>query len=141
MKDFNEADNLTEQSPQQVIEKVKSIATEGCNNACDRAKEMVRKNPVPTVLGALVFGAAVGYLILSKKDSTLTERLIRESESTRRAFGQVPGRVTSLFNDGVDAASRKASKASDFLHDLPTDDILSSISNSLNRLSNRLKFW
>jgi hypothetical protein len=131
-----------EQSPQQVIEKVKDFASESCGTACTKVKDVVKKNPVPTVLGALVFGAAVGYLVFSRsQEERVTDRLVRESLSARDRLSSARGRFSSLLHDGYDSASSGASKASDFLHDLPTSDLVDSVSKTLNRLSNRLKFW
>lgn len=138
-----------QEMPEQVLEKVKSAASEHCHSACHRAKEMVTRNPIPTVFGALVFGAAVGYLVYSRREQlTLPDRLIRETEAFGKRLSHAPGRISSLFHDGVEMAStgaHKASnyahKASDYLHDLPTNDVLDSISSSLNRICNRLKFW
>ena len=131
-----------QESTQEVIDKVKTIASERCHNACDRTKKMIRENPVPTVLGALVFGAAIGYLVLSRREETsLYDRLIHDSASARRRLAAAPGRLSSIFHDGLDAASRRASRASDYIHDLPTDEVVDSVSSSLNRLANRLKFW
>jgi hypothetical protein len=113
--------NLQEM-PEQVLEKVKCAANESCSSACHRAKDMITRNPVPTVLGAMVFGAAVGYLVFSR-------------------LSHAPGRVSSLFHDGVEMASAGAGKASNYLHDLPTREVLDNISGSLNKICNRLKFW
>jgi hypothetical protein len=134
-------DQLPEESPQQVIDKVKDFASESCTTACTKVKDVVKKNPVPTVLGALVFGAAVGYLVFSRRDESVTERLVRESLSARDRFSSARDRLSSILHDGYDTASSKAGKASDFFHDLPTSDVVDSVSSSLNRLCNRLKFW
>ncbi len=140
MNASNATETHPEQSAQQVIEKVKTLASERCHSACDRTKEMIKKNPVPTVLGALVFGAAVGYLVLSRRES-IADRLVRESHSARRRFSEVPGRFSSLLHDGYDVASRGADKASSFFHDLPTDEVADTLTKSINRLCNRIKFW
>lgn len=129
-------------SPETTLDKVTTLASDRCHQVCDHAKEVVRKNPVPTVLGALVFGAAVGYLVLSRRPSeSYTDRVVREALSARNRLAATPSRLSSILHDGLESASRGAGRASSFLHDLPTDDVLSSISHSLNRVSNRLKFW
>lgn len=127
-------------SPAQVVDKVKAIASERCHLACDRASEMVRKNPLPTVLGALAFGAAVGYLVFSSRPS-IGDRLVRESGAARRRLSEAPGFLSSLFHDGCEVASRQAGRASSFVHDLPAEEVLHSISSKLDRISKRLKFW
>lgn len=142
MKASNTEEIDLQEMPSQVLEKVKSAASEQCSTACHRAKEIVTKNPIPTIFGALVFGAAVGYLVYSRRESlSIPDRFVRETESFRRRLHDAPGRLSSLFHDGVDAASAGAGKASGFIHDLPTSDVLHSISGSLNRICNRLKFW
>ena len=128
----------------EVVDKVKSLANEAgvrCHSACDRAKEIVTKNPVPTVLGVLVFGAAVGYLLYSRRDASFYDRLVSEADHARRRLRSAPSRLSSLLNDGIGSASRHAHRASDYIHDLPADDMIDSVSNSINRLRNRLKFW
>lgn len=140
------ADIDTQETPAQVLERVTTEAAERCHHTCSRAKEIVKKNPIPTIAGALVFGAAVGYLVYSRRDRvTIPDRLLKEANGFRRALGCGSDRLSSLVHEGVDAASQRARqasrRASDYLHDLPTDDILHSVSDSLNRLGNRLKFW
>jgi hypothetical protein len=133
--------NLQEM-PEQVLEKVKCAANESCSSACHRAKDMITRNPVPTVLGAMVFGAAVGYLVFSRREQLdLPHRLVRETERFGRRLSHAPGRVSSLFHDGVEMASAGAGKASNYLHDLPNREVLDNISGSLNKICNRLKFW
>ncbi len=142
MKAAHHDDIDLQEMPEQVLEKVKAAASEQCSTACHRAKEMVTRNPVPTVLGALVFGAAVGYLVYSRREHlSLPDRFVRETEAFGRRLSHAPDRISSLFHDGVEMASTGAGKASDYLHDLPTRDVLDSISGSLNRICNRLKFW
>lgn len=138
----NTEPNQSGDSPAQVVDKVKAIASERCHLACDRASEMVRKNPLPTVLGALAFGAAVGYLVFSSRGTpSIGDRLVRESRSARSRLAEAPGFLSSLFHDGAEAASRQASRASSFVHDLPAEEVLHSISSKLDRISKRLKFW
>jgi hypothetical protein len=140
MKASDEID--PQETPAEVLERVKSSAVDHCHNACGRAKEMVTKNPLPTIFGALVFGAAVGYLVYSRRDHlALPDRLAREAGSLRGTLSSGSRRLSSLLHDGLDVASQRAHQASSYLHDLPTDDVLHSVSHSLNRLCNRLKFW
>jgi hypothetical protein len=136
------ADIDTQETPSQVLERVTSEAGEHCHLACNRAKEIVRKNPIPTICGALVFGAAVGYLVYSRRERiTIPDRFVREAASLRRALGSGSDRLSSLVHDGMDRATQRARQASGYLHDLPTDDLVHTMSDSFNRLCNRLKFW
>lgn len=140
MKSAAEEIDLQEM-PEQVLEKVKS-AGDHCNTACRRAVDAVKRNPIPAVLGAMVFGAAVGYLIYSRReDITIPDRFAREAEALRRRLRNAPDRLSSLLHDGVERASAGAGKASDFIHGLPANDVIDSITGSLNRTCNRLKFW
>jgi hypothetical protein len=134
--------NTAEETPTQTFDKVRTLATEKCHSACDQAKELVKKNPLPTVLGALAFGAAIGYVVYSRREShSLADRLLRESRSVRRQLAGVPGRFSSILHDGLDVASQGAGRANRFIHDLPTDHVLDSVSGAVNRAINRLKFW
>lgn len=140
MKSSAEID--TQETPAEVLERVKSDAGERCQLACHRAKEIVTKNPIPTIFGALVFGAAVGYLVYSRREHlSLPDRLVKETGSLRRALGSGSDRLSSLLHDGLDVASQRARQASGYIHDLPTDDVIHSVSDSLQRLRNRIKFW
>jgi len=132
----------TQETPAQVLERVTTDAQQRCNLACNRAKEIVTKNPIPTICGALVFGAAVGYLIYSRREPlSLADRFSKDANSLHRALGSGPDRLSSLLHDGYDVASERARQASGYIHDLPTDDLVHSVSDSINRLRNRLKFW
>lgn len=140
MKTFDEID--TQETPSQVLERVRSSARESCETACVKARHLVAKNPIPTVFGALVFGAAVGYLVYSRREQfSLPDRLTKEANSLRKALSSGSDRLSSLLHDGVDTASHHAKKASAFVHGIPADDILHSASDSLNSIYNRLKFW
>ncbi|HVJ45939.1 MAG TPA: hypothetical protein VM511_06090 [Luteolibacter sp.] len=140
MKSSSEID--TQETPAEVLERMTSDAGERCQFACHRAKEIVTRNPIPTICGALVFGAAVGYLVYSRRGQlSLSERLVKDAGSFRRALGSGSDRLSSLLHDGFDAASQRARQASGYLHDLPTDDVVHSVSDSLQRLRDRIKFW
>jgi len=136
--------NTAEETPQQTAERVTSLATEKCHNACDQAKAMIRRNPLPTVLGALAFGAAVGYVIYSRRDCSVADRLVNESRSFRRHLSGAQGKLSGLFHDGMDLAHEGAGRANRFVHDLPADQVLDTVSSTLHRALNRinrLKFW
>lgn len=146
MKSAEKLETDLQEMPAQVEEKVRAAGAEcrsHCNSSCQRAKDLIVRNPVPTVLGALVFGAAVGYLIYSRREeeTTISNRIARDVDTLRSRLSNAPGRISSLFHDGMDRAATGAEKASEYIHDLPTRDVLNSISNSLNRIGSRLKFW
>lgn len=53
-----------------------AVAEKSCE-MCDCAKEGIRNNPIASVFGAAVFGAAVCYLILEgRREATFRERYL-----------------------------------------------------------------
>lgn len=136
--------NTVEETPKETVERVATSASVKCHNACYEAKEMIRRNPLPTVLGALAFGAAIGYAIYSRRDCSVADRLVKESRSFGRHLSGAQGRLSGLFHDGLDIAHEGAGRANRFVHHLPTDQVLDTVSSTLNRALNRinrLKFW
>lgn len=136
--------NTAEETPKETVERVTTLATEKCHNACDQAKEMIRRNPLPTVLGALAFGAAIGYAIYSRRDCSVADRLVKESRSFGRQLSGAQGKLSGLFHDGLGLAHEGAGRANRFVHDLPADQVLDNVSKTLHRALNRinrLKFW
>lgn len=136
--------NTAEETPKETVERVSTQVSERCHTACDQAKEMIRRNPLPTVLGALAFGAAIGYAIYSRRDCSVADRLVKESRSFGRHLSGAQGKLSGLFHDGLDLAHEGAGRANRFVHDLPTDQVLDTVSSTLNRALNRinrLKFW
>ncbi len=62
------------------------------------ASNSIRKNPVPAVVGAAVFGAAVCYLILSgRHEATYRERYI--DEPLADAGENINASLRSLYNN------------------------------------------
>lgn len=132
----------TQETPAEVLERVRTEASERCHSACTKAKEMVVRNPVPTIFGALVFGAAVGYLVYSRRQPlSLSDKIVRDAHGLRKTLSDGSHHLSSLFHDGLDVASKHAKKANDRFHDIPVDDVLHSVADSLGRVRNRLKFW
>jgi len=96
---FGTADQLKErlkESSETVRHSVASasvaIRRETCQ-LCDTTSEGIRKNPIASVVGAAVFGAAVCYLLLeSRSQPTFRERYLNEP------LGNAADTVSSSFN-------------------------------------------
>lgn len=109
----------------------------------ESSKEYVRRNPVPVVLGALAFGAALGYLLQSAvRKQTFSEHYADEPMSAvRDAILGALSPVTQRVHDGYDLARDGAGKAMDRLHRIGTRHNGNSISDRFGRIGNNLKFW
>ena len=125
-------------------------AREGCHVAAARAgdaletsKEYVRRNPVPVVLGAIVFGVTVGYLLAtSRRPATFGERYADEPLSAiREAVMGALAPVTHRLHDGYDAARDGAGKMVDRVHNYKPGRTCASVSDKLGRIGSNLRFW
>lgn len=138
--------NLQE-TPAEVLEKVKSAASEGCHTICNRTKEAITRNPVPAVLGVLVFGAAAGYLLASsrREQEAIADRLLRETEHLGKRLGSASDRLSALLHDQAETLGKRAKSASGYVQDhvphVSAREVLDSVSDSLHRFRNRVKFW
>jgi ElaB/YqjD/DUF883 family membrane-anchored ribosome-binding protein len=95
------------------------------------SKDYVRRNPVPVVLGAIAFGAALGYLILnSRRKPTFRERHADEPlAAVREAILTALAPVTQRVHEGYDSARNHA------------DRTVHSFSDQIGRVGSNLKFW
>ena len=74
------------------IDASRAICTEA-KHALACATEQIRKNPVPIVVGAVAFGVAIGYLIVSgRQTDTFHERYVDEP------LAQATDAISSTFN-------------------------------------------
>lgn len=74
-----------------------AIRQETCH-LVSSASESIRRNPVPAVVGAAVFGAAVCYLILSgRHEATFKERYV--SEPLEDASDSLRTSMRSLYDN------------------------------------------
>lgn len=107
------------------------------------SREYVRRNPVPVILGAIAFGAAVGYMVMmTRQKPTFGERYAEEPMAAVReallgAFAPVAQRVHS----GYDSALNGAGKAMDRMHRFSSGRAVNSFSHRIGRIGNNLKFW
>jgi len=106
-----------------------------------RTKDYVQQNPVPILLGSLIFGAAVGCLLAltRRPEPTLRERFLTDPVSTARdilqaAFEPVGRRI----HDGYDSARDSAGRTLNSLQDHLPGHRSESLGQKFLR---NLKFW
>lgn len=107
------------------------------------SKEYVSRNPVPVVLGAIAFGAAIGYMLMAaRRKPTFGERYADEPlAAVREAILGALAPVAHRVQDGYDLAKDGAGKALDRVHDLGSRRSCNSLSDQFGRIGNNLKFW
>lgn len=113
------------------------------DSSLSRTKEYVRQNPLPAVLGALVFGAAVTGLVMSRRHRpTFGNRYVDEPLNTaREAIFAILAPVAQRINEGYDSARDGAGRAMDQLHDFHPSRNVDSWIGQLRRAGSHLKFW
>jgi ElaB/YqjD/DUF883 family membrane-anchored ribosome-binding protein len=104
------------------------------------SKEYVRRNPVPVILGAIVFGAAIGYLVVSaRRRPTFGERFADEPlVSVREAILGALTPVAESVHDGYDSARNSMGKA---MHRFGRRRSGGPLSERICRVGSNLKFW
>lgn len=117
--------------------KVKTGETLSCS------KDYVRRNPLPVVIGAVAFGAAIGCLVMiSRRRPTFGERYADEPLiAVREAVLGALAPVTHRMHRGYDSARDGAGKVMDRVHDFSSGRTQNSIADQLGRIGNNLKFW
>lgn len=114
------------------------------DDTVSRTKDYVRQNPVPVILGALAFGAALGYTIVMarREEPTFRERFADEPlQTAREAIYAVLAPVAHRLHDGYGSARQGAEKALDKLQGRQPVNTVESWFNQLGRVSSNLKFW
>jgi ElaB/YqjD/DUF883 family membrane-anchored ribosome-binding protein len=109
-----------------------------------RTGEYVRQHPMPSLLGAIAFGAALGYLLATARrdEPTFRERYVDEPlETARDAIFAVLGPVAQRLHDSFDVARDGAGKAIDKIPHFNASRTADSWADHLRRVSNNLKFW
>lgn len=148
-----------------VVEDVAGEVTAATKDACTRAvdtakgichsaalkaegalvasKEYVRRNPVAVVLGAIAFGAAIGYMVMmARRKPTFRERYADEPlAAVREAILGALAPVTQRVHKGYDWARDGAGKAMDRVHNCGRRSTGDSLSHQIGRIGNNLKFW
>lgn len=107
------------------------------------SKDFIRRNPLPVVLGAIAFGAAIGYvLLMSRRKLTFSEQYQNEPlTAVREAFLGAIAPVKNRVHQGYDSARDGASKVMNRVHDYGTGRCRNSLSGQVERLGHNLKFW
>ncbi len=136
------------EAAREAVQHATSAARETCHDMVAkaeetgvRAKEYVRQNPIPVVLGALALGVALGYLaVISRRhEQTLRERYVDDPLiSARDAIYAALAPAAQRLHDGYDSAREGAGKAMDKLHRARSAD---SWSDQIGRIGSNLKFW
>lgn len=109
----------------------------------ETSKEYVRRNPVPVVLGAIAFGAALGYMLHSAlRKQRFSERYTDEPmRAVRDAFRGALSPVTQRVHDGYEMARDGAGKTMNRLQRMGAQHSCDSLSERVGRIGNNLKFW
>jgi ElaB/YqjD/DUF883 family membrane-anchored ribosome-binding protein len=109
----------------------------------ETSKEYVRRNPVPFVLGAVAFGAAIGYmLMMARRKRTYGERYVDEPlVAVREAILGAFKPVAHGVHKGYDSARDGAGKAMARVHGFGSGRTCDSLSHQIGRIGNNLKFW
>jgi ElaB/YqjD/DUF883 family membrane-anchored ribosome-binding protein len=106
-----------------------------------RTKDYVQQNPVPILLGSLIFGAAVGCLLAltRRPEPTLRERFLTDPVSTARDILQAAFEpVGRRLHDGYDSARDSAGRTLNTLQDHLPGHRSESLGQKFLR---NLKFW
>ena len=104
------------------------------------SREFVRRHPVPVVLGALAFGAALGYFLMpGRRTPSLAHRLLDEPlDHARVALLAALAPVASRLHEGYDLAKDGAERAIDRVQELEPRSILSCLAQRVVRFGTSL---
>lgn len=109
-----------------------------------RTGEYVRQHPMPSLLGAIAFGAALGYLLATvrRDEPTFRERYVDEPLDTARdAIFAVLAPIAQRLHEGYDVARDNTEKALDKLPHFNASRCANSWAHQVRRLGSNLKFW
>ena len=141
----HQGSDATKDLAQHATETAKEIYQSAALKAKDgleTTKEYVRKNPLPVVVGALAFGAAIGYLLLSRRKQTFGERYVGEPLcSMRESVLAALAPVTKRVHDEYDSVRGGAGKFLKRAHRSEAGRAVDSLSDRIGRVGNNLKFW
>ena len=128
----------TVQHTQEALKHTYDNARHRAEDTLARTQVYVRENPMPVILGALAFGALVGYsLATSRREEDFRTRFTHDPLQTIRdtvAAALIP--AGDRIHDAYDSARDGASKVFNRAHHRAD-----SWSDHLRRASNHLKFW
>jgi ElaB/YqjD/DUF883 family membrane-anchored ribosome-binding protein len=143
----NRTTDATKEAAQHATNAAKEICQTVSVKAEDtmiRTKEYVRLNPVPVVLGAIAFGAALGYMIMltRRHEPTFRERFAAEPlDATREAIFAALAPLSQRLHQGYDSARNGADNAMDKLHSYHPSRRVDSWADQIGRVGSNLKFW
>lgn len=109
-----------------------------------RTNEYVRQHPLPSLLGAVAVGVALGYLlaITRRHEPTFREQFVEEPlEAARRALYATLAPVAERLHDGYDAARSCVGSTANKVHHFNGSRAAESVTDQLRRVGGNLKFW
>lgn len=141
--DVTDATHDVARSATDTVKEMYHSATLKTGDTLATSKEYVRRNPVPVVLGAVVFGVAIGYaLMVARRKPTFGERHADEPLlAVREAILGALSPVTQRVQKGYDSALDGAGKVMDRVHNFGPVHTVDSFSDRIGRIGNNLKFW
>jgi ElaB/YqjD/DUF883 family membrane-anchored ribosome-binding protein len=109
----------------------------------ETSMEYVRRNPATVVLGAVAFGAAIGYLLMTpRRKPSFGERYADDPlAAVREAILEALAPVAQRVHKGYDSARDGAEKVIDRVHKVGTGHHGDSFSDQIGRIGSNLKFW
>jgi ElaB/YqjD/DUF883 family membrane-anchored ribosome-binding protein len=107
------------------------------------SREFVRRNPIPVVLGAIAFGVAIGYVMMSaRRKPTFRGQYVDEPlGAVREAIRSALAPVSQRVHEGYDSARDGVGKAMDRVHHFKPGHTVESLSDQISRVGSNLKFW
>ena len=107
------------------------------------SKEYVRRNPATVVLGAIAFGAAIGYMIMmARRKPAFSERYVDEPlVAARDSILAALAPVAQRLHEGYDSARDGAGRAMDRANHFNPGRAVDSLSDQIGRIGSNLKFW
>jgi len=127
-----------------------NTAREVCQSAALKAgdtletsKEHVRRNPVSMLFGALVIGAAIGYVVMSaRRKPTFSKWHVEEApHAVRDAILTALAPVSKRVHGGYESACDGVGKAIDRVHGYQRGRAVDSMADRIGRVGSNLKFW
>lgn len=84
-----------EETGSDAIQNFSSVAQEKAQDALEASKTYVKENPVPVIVGALLLGAGIGYL-LSQREKEQKDTAQAARELLEIAYNEVAEKIPSL---------------------------------------------
>lgn len=125
------------------LERAHQSAVLKAGDILETSRVYVRRNPLPAVLGAIAFGAVMGYAMVALgRKRTLRERYTHEPlTAAHEAILRALAPVSQRLREGYDSVRDGAGQAIDRVSSLGTGHTRDSLSQQIGRIGNKLKFW